>query len=94
MEWKAWPTDDSDLAKAAGVSFDRTPAGRIVAPPGMIRVCAYHIDFYERPTWSVDVATHAEAIAICDDLPSCSPGNVDFAMAWDDNGAHLAGGPY
>jgi len=96
VDWIPWPTQDTTLAKRAGVSFDRTPAGPICGLAGGFRVCAYHIDFDERPTCFVDVATRALAEAICLDLQAhCGSWNVDYAIAWDEHGLVVGSGrPY
>jgi len=89
--WLRWSHDP--LAEATGISFDRTPQGRIAAPRGQYRVCAYHIDFDERPTVYVDVATLAEAVSLCDDLADArGDWNVDYAVVYDDEGNHVHGG--
>lgn len=85
--WRAWGTPDPAHA-AAGVRFDHTPSGKIRAPTGKIRVCAYHVDFDERPTCFVDVddrtlaAQAAQAV-----LHRTFAWNVDFATAYDADGA-------
>lgn len=71
----------------AGITFDRTPSGPIYAPPNTIRVCAYHIDFDERPTCYLDVADIAEARLICSNINSTrGKWNVDYAVAFNSNG--------
>ena len=92
MPWIDWVTDPN-LARS-GLTFDRTPAGSIVAPPGLFRVCAYHVDHDERPTRYLDVATLEEATKICADLAAHGAGDLDYAVAFDDRGAHVAGSPY
>ena len=57
--WIGWVQDP--LIATHGVTFDRTPAGLIVAPAGKVRVCAWHMDFDERPTCYLDVETADEA---------------------------------
>lgn len=92
-KWMAW-TDDP-VARKTGISFDRTPAGAIVAPAGRFRVCAYHIDFDERPTCYVDVDTLEEAMALCADVGESQTGfNVDFAIAYDDTGTQHGKAPW
>lgn len=87
--WQRWVKDP--LIERAGFSADRTPAAAIRAPAGRWRVCAWHIDFDERPVCFQDVATLAEAQAICADLPAACPAwNVDYARAYDDRGAVVA----
>jgi hypothetical protein len=83
-EWLGWAKDP--IAEKHGVSFDRTPAGVIRAPAGQFRVCAYHIDFDERPTCYTDVATIEEAAELCARLGEHCTWNVDFASAFDDQG--------
>lgn len=87
--WRPFREDDSAAARA-GVSFDRTPAGPIVAPPGRVRVAAYHLDFDERPTCVVDVDTLAEALLVCAHLDAACTWNVDYANAYDDAGRLVA----
>lgn len=88
-EWRGW-IDDPRIARA-GVTFDRSPADDIQAPRHLFRVCAYHIDFDERPTCYRDVATLEIAKAICTDLNAhCPRWNVDYAVAYDDHGRIVA----
>lgn len=83
--WFGWVQDP--LIEIAGITFDRTPSGPIHAPPNTIRVCAYHIDFDERPTCYVDVVDIAEAQFICSNLSlTCGKWNVDYAVAYDSRG--------
>jgi len=82
--WEHWVKDP--LLQSAGLTFDRTPAGRIVAPTGKVRVCAWHLDFDERPTCFLDVASVEEARFVCANLPACCGWNVDYATAHDDAG--------
>ena len=90
--WQSWHHDP--VAESAGISFDRTPADKILAPAGQIRVCAYHYDFDERPTVFVDVESLAEAEEICQQLDQYrGDWNVDFATAFDHSGKVVAGGP-
>ena len=92
-DWKRWGTPDP-VAEAAGISFDRAPAGEIRAPTGRYRVCAYHVDFDEAPTVYVDVDTLTEARKICDDFSNLrGKWNVDYAMAFDARGSRVAGRP-
>lgn len=77
-----------------GLTFDRTGAGAISAPPGKIRVCAWHIDFDERPTCWLDVASREEAAFICDNLTECCGRNVDYATAFDAAGTMVVKAPY
>ena len=90
--WMSWVRDA--MLETHGITFDRTPAGLIVAPAGMVRVCAWHMDFDERPTCYLDVASADEARAICADLFEACGWNVDFATAHDDTGAVLVAPPY
>ena len=90
--WVSWVRDP--MLETHGITFDRTPAGRIVAPQGKVRVCAWHMDFDERPTCYLDVAGVEEARAICADLFEACGWNVDFATAHDDTGAVLVAPPY
>lgn len=86
--WRGWVSDP--LIKKAGITFDCTPSGPIIAPTGKFRVCAYHIDFDERPTCWLDVETLTEAIYICDNIDEAAGAwNVDFAAAYDDAGARV-----
>ena len=83
--WQGWVSNP--LIEKAGITFDRTPSGPIMAPRGKFRVCAYHTDFDERPTCWLDVETLAEAIYVCERIGETSAGwNVDFAVAYDDIG--------
>jgi hypothetical protein len=90
--WERWVKDP--LIERAGLTFDRTPAGRIVAPEGKVRVCAWHIDFDERPTCFLDVASEEEARFVCANLAACCGGNIDYATAHDDAGATVVARPY
>jgi hypothetical protein len=90
--WIAWVKDP--LLEKHGLTFDRTPAGRILAPAGRVRVCAWHLDFDERPTCWMDVASTAEARFICENLAACCGWNVDFATAHDDAGKDVVARPY
>lgn len=87
--WQSWVSDP--LIEQAGITFDRTPSGPISAPTGKFRVCAYHIDFDERPTCWLDVETLAEAVYICENIGEAAAAwNVDFAVAYDDAGIVVA----
>ena len=90
--WVSWVRDP--MLETHGITFDRTPAGRIVAPRGKVRVCAWHMDFDERPTCYLDVESTDEARAICADLFEACGWNVDFATAHDDAGEVVVGPPY
>lgn len=92
--WESWSQDP--LIKKAGISFDRTPADEIKAPPGHFRVCAYHVDWDERPTFYMDVALKAEAEFIVENFHDVASGmNVDFAVAYDEHGKIVVNGcPY
>ena len=90
--WIGWVKDP--LIAMLGVTFDRTPAGLIVAPTGKVRVCAWHMDFDERPTCYLDVETAEEARAICAGLVDACGWNVDFATAHDDAGGVVVAAPY
>ena len=92
--WIGWVGDD--LIERAGITFDRTPADNIAPPEGMYRVCAYHIDFDERPTSYQDTASKSDAEFICTNLADCRGAwNVDYAVAFDENGEIVASGrPY
>jgi hypothetical protein len=86
-EWTAWSTDP--VAARSGVSFDRTAAGKIAAPAGRFRVCAYRVDHDEHPTCYLDVDTLEEAARFCDHLAEHCGWNVDFAAAFDDKGERV-----
>jgi hypothetical protein len=90
--WQRW--DDDPLAAATGISFNRTPQDEIRAPQGKLRVCAYHIDFDERPVCFVDVTNLAEAQRIIDDLHKLCGFNVDYALAYDDAGQRIGKPPW
>lgn len=90
VPWTHW-----GAASPSGVSFDRTPSGPIRAPEGRYRVCAYHIDFDERPVCYVDVDTEARARAVAENLHDDSGGyNVDYACVFDAKGKQLVGPPW
>jgi hypothetical protein len=91
--WRGWVSDP--LLAKAGITFDRTPSGLIVAPASKFRVCAYHIDFDERPTCWLDVETLAEAHFVCEHLRETGAGwSVDYAIAYDDAGRTVIKSPY
>jgi len=90
--WTGWVRDP--LIETHGLTFDRTPAGLIAAPAGKVRVCAWHMDFDERPTCYLDVASADEARAICGRLFEACGWNVDFATAHDDAGGVIVAAPY
>lgn len=90
--WTNWVNDP--LLQSHGLTFDRTPAGEISAPPGKVRVCGWHVDIDERPTCWIDVASQEEAEFICANLLEACGRNVDFATAHDDSGATLVKAPY
>ena len=90
--WEHWVKDP--LIAKVGLTFDRTPAGRIAAPSGKIRVCAWHMDFDERPTCFLDVDDAGEARFVCANLVACCGWNVDFATAHDEAGVALVARPY
>jgi hypothetical protein len=91
-KWISWVKDA--LLEAHGVTFDRTAAGVIIAPLGFIRVCAWHVDFDERPTCYQDVATPEEATRICANLVDACSWNVDFATAHDAADVEIVKRPY
>jgi hypothetical protein len=91
-KWVGWVKDP--MLKTHGITFDRTPSGRIAASPGKIRVCAWHIDFDERPTCFLDVASAVEACHICENLSEACGWNVDFATAHDDEGREIVDRPH
>jgi len=91
-KWIGWVKDA--LLEAHGVTFHRTAAGFISAPVGLIRVCAWHMDFDERPTCHQDVATPEEAKRICAHLAEACNWNVDFATAHDSAGVEIVKRPY
>jgi hypothetical protein len=90
--WSGWVRDP--LIATHGLTFDRTPAGVIVAPAGKVRVCAWHVYFDERPTCFVDVDTVAEAARVCAGLFEACGWNVDFATAHDDAGDVVVAAPH
>ena len=49
-------------------------------------MCAWHIDFDERPVCYVDVDTLKQAVAIVETLSDNCDYNVDFAGVRDDQG--------
>ena len=91
-KWVSWVKDA--LLEARGITCDRTAAGVIVAPRGLVRVCAWHMDFDERPTCYLDVATPEEARQICAHLSDACGWNIDFATAHDDAGVEIVARPY
>ena len=92
--WVGWV--DDPMIRRAGITFDRTPAPHISAPPGQVRVCAYHVDFDERPTCYQDVDSLQLAGRIIEHFHSLRSGwNVDYACAYDETGHMVAGNrPY
>lgn len=83
--WIGWVNDP--LIEKAGVTFNRTPSGPVHAPAGRIRVCAFHIDFDERPTCYLDVDDIGEARFLCRNLDATRGGwNVDYAIGYDTDG--------
>jgi hypothetical protein len=74
------------VARATGITFDRTPAGKITAPEGKFLVCAYHVDFDERPTCTLVVNLLQEANHIGAHLHTACRWNVDFVTVYDDKG--------
>jgi hypothetical protein len=91
-KWVSWVKDP--MIEAHGITFDRTPSGKITAPPGQVRVCAWHMDFDERPTCFLDVVSSDEARRICENLSEACGWNVDFATAHDVQGAEIVARPY
>jgi hypothetical protein len=91
-KWQSWVKDP--MLEKHGLTFDRSPAGVIKAPPGRVRVCAWHTDFDERPTCFLDVATADEARHVCENLFEACGWNVDFATAHDEAGAERVARPY
>lgn len=85
--WVSWVKDP--VLEAYALTFDRTPAGIITAPQGRVRVCAWHMDFDERPACYLDVVSVDEARWLCENLGSACGWNVDFATAHDGAGATL-----
>jgi len=90
--WVGWVKDP--LIARAGVTFDRMLAGSIIAPPGKVRVCAWYVDFDERPTCYLDVDGAEEARRVCAGLFEACVWNVDFATAHDDVGGVIVAAPY
>jgi len=89
--WQRWVNDP--LLERAGITFDRTPANDIRAPTGHIRVCAYHVDFDERPTYWLDVATRQEAQHVIDNFDEAVAGwNIDYGVCYDDQGQIVING--
>lgn len=67
------------------------PDSQLAAPPGRFRVCAYHVDFDERPTCFQDVASLEEGQWILDNFPEArGRWNVDFAAVFDERGESRA----
>ena len=91
--WHAW--NDDPVARETGITFDRTPAGPIVAPAGRFRVCAYHVDFDERPVCFQDADSLEAAEALARDVSEATTGfNVDFALVYDDQGTQHGRPPW
>lgn len=90
--WLGWVKDP--MLEMHGITFDRTPSDLIVAPKGMVRVCAWHLDFDERPTCYLDVESRDEAVRVCEALFDACGWNVDFATAHDDAGVVVVTRPY
>lgn len=87
--WAGWV--DDLLIRRVGITFDRTPADHIVAPKGRVRICAYHVDFDERPTCYQDVNSPETARRIVEHFNSLRGGwNVDYAIAYDEGGDIVA----
>ena len=91
-KWVGWVKDP--MLQTHGITFDRTPSGPIQAPPGKVRVCAWHMDFDERPTCYLDVANIEEASHVAETLADSCGWNVDFATAHNDQGVALIDRPY
>ena len=91
-KWIGWVNDP--MLETHGITFDRTPSGKITAPSGKVRVCAWHTDFDERPTSFLDVESAEEARRICENLFDACGWNVDFATAYDEQGAEIVARPY
>jgi hypothetical protein len=91
-KWVGWVKDP--MLESHGITFDRTPSGEITAPPGKVRVCAWHMDFDERPTCFLDVDSADEARRICESIVDGCSWNVDFATAHDDADAEIVARPY
>ncbi len=85
--WIGWVKDP--LLETRGLTFDRTPAGEIAAPAGVVRICAWHADFDERPTCYLDVASEAEALWVCENFATACGWNIDFVTAYDDVGREV-----
>jgi len=91
-KWVGWVKDP--MLETHGITFDRTPSGTITVPAGKVRVCAWHVDFDERPTCFLDVPSAEEARRICENLSEACSWNVDFATGHDEHGAEIAARPY
>lgn len=83
--WQTWSKDP--MIQTHGFTFDMTPAGEILAPEGKFRVCAYHVDWDERPRIFMDVSSKAEVDFIMENFYDIVRGrNVDFGVVYDDKG--------
>ena len=82
VKWLPYRKDP--VAEATGISFDRTPEGKLVAPEGVFRIYAYHVDFDHAPVCYADVSTLDEAQRCCESLSRNHGGfNVDYAVVYD-----------
>ena len=88
--WQGWVRDP--LLASHGLTFDRTRSGPILAPPGHIRLCGWHMDFEERPTCWLDVSSLEEARYVCENFSAACGWNADYPTAHDASGAIVAGG--
>lgn len=87
--WSWWANDPN--AHRQGVTFDRTPAASIAAPRGLVRLCAWHLDFDEHPTCWMDVGSVEEARYVVEHFAQACAWNVDYCTAYDDKGRQVAG---
>lgn len=75
--------------------WQRWAGADTVAEQGRILICAYHIDFDERPSYWIEVDSAEEARHICDRFDEARGGhNVDFAVAYDDTGRQVCAGGF
>lgn len=86
ISWKQWGTPDPEAEQRGFKLGPDEPAGKICAPAGRFRVCAYHIDWDEQPRCYVDVSDERDARQIANGVPGNTSHNVDYAVVFNENG--------
>ena len=87
----------SDFPNAAFYSlrWQNWAGADTAAEPGRFLLCAYHIDFDERPTVWMEVDSREEAVYICEHFEVArGEHNVDFCVAYDDRGRQVCSGGF